>query len=59
MWYFHFGEPGSLNGINIVDQSTIMGIILAQTMNTQVEPYAINRTVRDWMYFLADGISPP
>ena len=36
MWYFHFGEPGSLNDINILYRSTIMGTILDQTMNTQL-----------------------
>ena len=59
MWYFHFGEPGSLNDTNILDRSIIVEAILAQIMNTQVEPYAINGTVRDWMYFLADGMYPP
>ena len=59
MWYIHFGEPGSLNDINILDRSTIVGAILAQTMNTQVEPYLINGQRRDWLYFLADGIYPP
>ena len=59
IWYFNFGHPGSLNDINILDKSTIVGSILNQTFNTTVEEYTINGNVRDWLYFLVDGIYPP
>lgn len=58
IWYFHFGEPGSLNDLNILDKSTIVGHILDQSFDTRVDPYTINRHERDWLYFLTDGIYP-
>ena len=58
IWYHFFGEPGSLNDINILDRSSIVGSIFAQTFNSRVVPYAINGTTRDYMYFLVDGIYP-
>lgn len=58
IWYFFFGEAGSLNDINILDRSSIVGSILNQTFNTKVPPYTINGVIRDWMYFLVDGIYP-
>ena len=58
IWYFHWGEPGSLNGINVLDQSSIVKSISNQTFNTRVEPYVINGYSRDLLYFLADGIYP-
>ena len=58
IWYHFFGEPGSLNDINILDRSSIVGAIFGQTFNSQVVPYIINGTTRDYMYFLVDGIYP-
>jgi hypothetical protein len=58
MWYVFFGEVGSLNDTNILDKSSIVGSILGGTFNVSVEPYTVNGTTRDWMYFLADGIYP-
>ena len=58
IWYYHFGEPGSLNDLNILDKSTMVGAILNQTFDTQVEPYRIDNQQRDWLYFLVDGIYP-
>ena len=58
IWYHFFGEPGSLNDINILDRSSIVGAILGQTFNSRVAPYIINGTTRDYMYFLVDGIYP-
>jgi len=58
VWFSFFGEPGSLNDINILDKSPILGDIISQKINTKVDPYIINHKERDWMYFLADGIYP-
>ena len=58
IWYHFFGEPGSLNDLNILDKSSIIGSILSQTFDTIVDPYIINGTPRDYLYFLVDGIYP-
>jgi len=58
LWHFHWGEAGSLNDLNILDRSTIVEKIINQEFNTRVPPYSINGTVRDWLYFLVDGIYP-
>ena len=58
IWYHFFGEPGSLNDINILDRSSTVGAIFGQTFNSRVAPYIINGTSRDYMYFLVDGIYP-
>jgi hypothetical protein len=58
IWYAFFGELGSLNDMNILDKSSIVGSILDGTFDLSVEPYTVNGTTRDWMYFLADGIYP-
>lgn len=58
-WYLHFGEAGTLNDINVLDKSSIVASILDGTFDLKCEEYTINRRVRDWMYFLADGIYPP
>ena len=50
IWYGIFGEPGSLNDLNILEKSTIVG--------SQELQYCINGTVRDYIYFLVDGIYP-
>ena len=57
--YFNFGHPGSMNDINVLDRSIIVGSILNQTFYTKVDSYKINGKQRDWLYFLADGIYPP
>lgn len=58
IWYINFGDPGSLNDINVLDKSSIVGSILQGTFDIKTDPYVINNTVRDWMYFLVDGIYP-
>ena len=58
IWYHFFGEPGSLNDLNILGKSSIVGAILTQKFDTSVEAYTINGKSRDWLYFLADGIYP-
>ena len=61
IWYCFFGEPGSLNDLNILEKSTIVGSILNGTMDLRLPQelhYCINGTVRDYIYFLVDGIYP-
>ena len=58
IWYFNFGHPGSLNDINILDRSSIVGALLSGDFDNKVAPYAINGRRRDWMYFLVDGVYP-
>lgn len=58
IWYAFFGEYGSLNDLNILDKSSIVGAILSGTFDISVDPYTVNGTSRDWLYFLADGIYP-
>jgi hypothetical protein len=57
-WYIFFGEPGSMNDINTLNKSSIVGSILTQAFNTKIPPYTINGKTRDYLYFLADGIYP-
>ena len=59
IWYYFFEEPGSLNDLNILKKSTIVGSILNGTMDLRLPQelhYCINGTVRDYLYFLVDGI---
>jgi hypothetical protein len=59
IWYANFGDAGSLNDINVLDKSSIVGSMLAGTFNLNCSDYTLNGRVRDWMYFLADGIYHP
>jgi hypothetical protein len=56
IWYHFFGEAGALNDINILDKSSIIGSILNGTFDLKIEPYTINNTTRNLLYFLVDGI---
>jgi hypothetical protein len=58
IWYYFFGKSGSLNDINILNENTIVGSILNGTFDLKINPYTINNTHRDWLYFLVDGIYP-
>ena len=61
IWYSFFGEPGSLNDLNILEKSTIVGSILNEMMELQLPQelhYSINGTVHNYLYFLVDGIYP-
>lgn len=57
-WFINFGDPGSLNDINVLDKSSIVGALIQGLLDIKCDPYILNGTVRDWMYFLADGIYP-
>ena len=58
-WHINFGRPGSLNDLNILNQSSIVRKLLCHDFKIETKPYTINHTVRDYMYFLVDGIYPP
>ena len=57
-WYVFFGEPGSLNDLNVLGKSTIVGSILSQEFDMKIDEYRVNGVSRDWLYFLVDGIYP-
>ena len=61
IWYSFFGEPGSLNDLNILEKSTIVGSILNGMMELRLPHelhYSINGMVHDSLYFLVDDIYP-
>ena len=61
IWYSFFSEPGSLNDLNILEKSTIVGSILNGMMELHLPQelhYSINGTVHNYLYFLVDGIYP-
>ena len=58
IWYHHFGEPGSLNDINVLHKSSIFLSILSGQLDLETQPYQINNAVRNFGYFLVDGIYP-
>ena len=61
VWYCFFGEPGSLNDLNILEKLTIVGSILNGTMDLRLPQelhYCINWMVHDYLFFLVDGIYP-
>ena len=58
LWQVNFGDAGSLNDLNVLDKSSIVGAMLTGDLSLQVTPYNINGKDRDWMYFLVDGIYP-
>ena len=58
IWCANFGDAGSLNDLNVLDKSGIVGSMLQGKLDLRVAPYYINDNSRDWMYFLVDGIYP-
>ena len=62
IWYSFFGEPGSLNDLNILDKSSIVGSLMDGSFDLRLQDenlhYVINGTKRDYFYFLVDGIYP-
>jgi len=58
IWYHFFGEPGSLNDINILQKSSIVLSIFNGSLDLKTPPYVINGCKRNYGYFLVDGIYP-
>jgi len=58
IWYIFFGQPGSMNDINVMNKSSIVGSILSEQFDTRCLPYQIHNHMFDWLYFLVDGIYP-
>ena len=59
IWYANFGDPGSLNDLNVLDKSSIVGSLLSGHLPLKSPyPYVVNENTRDWLYFLVDGIYP-
>jgi hypothetical protein len=58
LWSIFFGEAGSLNDINVLDKSSIVLSILNGKFDLKTDEYEINGHLRNWLYFLADGIYP-
>lgn len=57
-WHVNFGDAGSLNDLNVLDKSSIVGSLLSGKLDIRTDPYFINSKERDWMYFLVDAIYP-
>jgi len=53
-----FGELGSLNDLNILDKSEILGNIFTGALNLLINKYKIDGEKIDFMYFLTDRIYP-
>jgi len=58
LWFVNFGDPGSLNDIDALDKSTIVGALISGQLNLKTEPCYVNGTEQDWMHFLVNGICP-
>jgi len=58
IWFHHFGEPGSLNDINVLNKSSIVLAIFNGELDLLTTPYRINNAQRNYGYFLVDGIYP-
>ncbi|KAG3111009.1 hypothetical protein PI125_g9513 [Phytophthora idaei] len=56
IWHYNFGSPGSLNDINILEQSPLFDNMLRGEA-LQVA-YTVNGNSYDTPYMLADGIYP-
>ena len=57
-WHCNFGDAGSMNDINVLDKSSMVGGMMDGSFSVKCQPYEINGRVRDWCYFLVDGIYP-
>lgn len=57
IWHAHFGSPGSLNDINVLDTSDTLKKIYSGEFPPSIM-YTINGKTRCNLYYLADGIYP-
>lgn len=59
IWHAAFGFPGSMNDINIWDQSSLLKSFLDGSFSSEVDfQYEIGGCVFNKLYFLTDGIYP-
>ena len=56
IWQLNFGDAGSLNNLNVLDGSSIVGSMLNGNLDLNIEEYTIKGNTRDWCYFLVNGI---
>ena len=47
-----------LNDLNVLDRSSIVGAMLSAELDISIDDYEISGNMRDWMYFLVNGIYP-
>lgn len=57
IWGCHFGSPGSMNDINVLDCSTIVEKIIDGRLLPEFE-FEVNGRKRNMCYYLVDGIYP-
>lgn len=57
LWHVNFGDPGSLNNLNVLDKSSVIGAMLSGNLDLKMDGYEINGNVQDWNYFLVDVIN--
>ena len=57
-WFTFFGEPGSLNDLNILNKSTTISSLCNGTFDLGVPKFQVGTVVRDFLAFLGDGIYP-
>jgi len=58
IWHLFVGAPGSLNDINVVNQSPLYLDGTAGRWPPREVPFSINETSRTLPYYLVDGIYP-
>ena len=58
IWYIYFGELGSLNDLNFLSCSSIIGSIMSKMFDCSFPEYKINNTFHDYMTYFVEGIYP-
>lgn len=59
IWFMNFGSAGTLNDLNVLNRSSIVGSLLDGSFDIKTPTYSINGKKRDYLYFLVDGVYPP
>jgi hypothetical protein len=57
-WHAFFGLPGTLNDLNILDQSPLMQDLYSGNSPATSVSYTLGEKERNMGYYLADGIYP-
>lgn len=57
-WCINFGDPGSLNDTNALNNSSVVGASINGMLDLRTDPHMLHGVTRDWMHFLADGVCP-